>query len=78
MQGLPVKNRNFMALVQLVPGATEALEGNQNTLGRTQPLNISVHGQRHFDNNIRLDGVGIIADSPMEARSSLHSNLSRK
>ena len=61
VQGLPVKNRNFMALVQLVPGATEALEGNQNTLGRTQPLNISVHGQRHFDNNIRLDGVGIIA-----------------
>lgn len=61
VQGLPVKNRNFMALVQLVPGATEALEGNQNSLGRTQPLNISVHGQRHFDNNIRLDGVSIIA-----------------
>lgn len=61
VQGLPVKNRNFMALVQLVPGATEALEGNQNALGRTQPLNLSVHGQRHFDNNIRLDGVSIIA-----------------
>jgi hypothetical protein len=61
VQGLPVRNRNFMALVQLVPGATEALEGNQNALGRTQPLNISVHGQRHFDNNIRLDGVSIIA-----------------
>lgn len=61
VQGLPVKNRNFMALVQLVPGATEALEGNQNTLGRTQPLNISVHGQRHFDNNIRLDGVSFVA-----------------
>ena len=61
VQGLPVKNRNFMALVQLVPGATESLEGNQNTLGRSQPLNLSVHGQRHFDNNIRLDGVSIIA-----------------
>jgi len=61
VQGLPVKNRNFIALVQLVPGATESLEGNQNTLGRTQPLNLSVHGQRHFDNNIRLDGVSIIA-----------------
>jgi hypothetical protein len=61
VQGLPVKNRNFMALVQLVPGATESLEGNQNTLGRTQPLNLSVHGQRHFDNNISLDGVSIIS-----------------
>lgn len=61
VQGLPVKNRNFMALAQLVPGATEALEGNQNSLGRTQPLNLSVHGQRHFDNNIRLDGVSIIS-----------------
>lgn len=61
VQGLPVKNRNFMALAQLVPGATESLEGNQNTLGRTQPLNLSVHGQRHFDNNIRLDGVSIIS-----------------
>src|SRR5690606_36442460 len=31
VQGLPVKNRNFMARAQLVPGATEALEGNQNS-----------------------------------------------
>lgn len=61
VQGLPAKDRNFLALVQLVPGATEALQGNQNTLGRAQPLNVSVHGQRHFDNNIRLDGVSIIA-----------------
>lgn len=60
VQGLPVKNRNFMALAQMVPGATESLEGNQNTLGRSQPLNLSVHGQRHFDNNIRIDGVSII------------------
>jgi outer membrane receptor protein involved in Fe transport len=60
VQGLPVKDRNFMALAQLVPGATEALVGNQNTLGRSQPLNLSVLGQRMFDNNIRLDGVSII------------------
>ncbi len=61
VQGLPVKNRNFLALAQLAPGATEALQGNQNQLGRAQPLNLSVHGQRHFDNNIRLDNVSIIA-----------------
>jgi hypothetical protein len=61
VQGLPVKNRNFMALAQMVPGASESLTGNQNTLGRSQPLNLSVHGQRHFDNNIRLDGASIIA-----------------
>jgi hypothetical protein len=61
IDALPVKNRNFMALAQIVPGASEALVGNQNTLGRAQPLNLSVHGQRHFDNNIRLDGVSIIA-----------------
>lgn len=61
VQGLPVKNRNFLALAQLVPGATESLQGNQNQLGRSQPLNLSVHGQRHFDNNIRLDNVSIIS-----------------
>lgn len=61
IDALPVKNRNFMALAQIVPGASEAQVGNQNTLGRAQPLNLSVHGQRHFDNNIRLDGVSIIA-----------------
>ncbi|HUG54805.1 MAG TPA: TonB-dependent receptor [Vicinamibacteria bacterium] len=61
IDALPVKNRNFMALAQIVPGATESLVGNQNSLGRAQPLNLSVHGQRHFDNNIRIDGVSIIA-----------------
>ncbi|MBI2219747.1 MAG: carboxypeptidase regulatory-like domain-containing protein [Acidobacteria bacterium] len=61
IDALPVKNRNFMALAQIVPGATESQVGNQNTLGRAQPLNLSVHGQRHFDNNIRIDGVSIIA-----------------
>src|SRR5688572_2171697 len=61
IDALPVKNRNFMALTQIVPGASESQLGNQNSLGRAQPLNLSVHGQRHFDNNIRLDGVSIIA-----------------
>lgn len=61
IDALPVKNRNFMALAQIVPGASEAQVGNQNQLGRAQPLNLSVHGQRHFDNNIRIDGVSIIA-----------------
>jgi hypothetical protein len=61
IDALPVKNRNFMALAQIVPGASESQLGNQNSLGRAQPLNLSVHGQRHFDNNIRLDGVSIIA-----------------
>jgi hypothetical protein len=61
IEALPIRNRNFMALAQIVPGATESLTGNQNTLGRAQPLNLSVHGQRHFDNNIRLDGVSLIA-----------------
>lgn len=61
IDALPIKNRNFMALAQIVPGASEAQVGNQNNLGRAQPLNLSVHGQRHFDNNIRLDGVSIIA-----------------
>jgi outer membrane receptor protein involved in Fe transport len=61
IDSLPIKNRNFMALAQIVPGASESQIGNQNTLGRAQPLNLSVHGQRHFDNNIRIDGVSIIA-----------------
>lgn len=61
IDALPIKNRNFMALAQIVPGASESQVGNQNTLGRAQPLNLSVHGQRHFDNNIRIDGVSIIA-----------------
>ncbi|MEO8360159.1 MAG: TonB-dependent receptor [Vicinamibacteria bacterium] len=61
VQGLPVKGRNFLALAQMASGATEAVGGNQNSLGRNQPLNLSVHGQRMFDNNIRLDGVSLIA-----------------
>ncbi len=60
VQKLPVPQRDFVALAQLVPGANGALNGNQNDLGRTQALNLSVNGQRQFDNNYRLDGVSFI------------------
>ena len=57
---LPLNGRDFVSLAQLVPGANAALAGNQNGLGRTQPLNLSVNGQRQFDNNYRLDGISFI------------------
>jgi len=60
VEKLPVPQRDFVALAQLVPGANGALDGNQNDLGRTQSLNLSVNGQRQFDNNYRLDGVSFI------------------
>lgn len=60
VQNLPLKGRNFAALAAIVPGATGSLGGNQNSLGRTQALNLSVNGQRHFDNNYRLDGISMI------------------
>src|SRR3954453_20846974 len=60
-ENLPLKNRNFATLAQTAPGANEAQPGNQNSLGRTQPLNLSASGQRQFDNNYRLDGVSMIS-----------------
>jgi hypothetical protein len=60
-QALPLKGRNFASLAQMVPGANEAQVSNQNSLNRTQPLNLSVNGQRQFDNNYRMDGVSMIA-----------------
>lgn len=57
---LPLKNRNFVSLAQLAPGANAAANGNQNDLGRTQSQNLSVNGQRMFDNNYLIDGVSII------------------
>jgi hypothetical protein len=57
---LPVVQRDFVSLAQMVPGANGSLDGNQNDLGRTQALNLSVNGQRQFDNNYRLDGVSFI------------------
>lgn len=60
-ENLPLKGRNFATLAQMAPGANEAQPGNQNSLGRTQPLNLSANGQRQFDNNYRLDGVSMIS-----------------
>lgn len=57
---LPLKGRDFVSLAQMAPGANFASSGNQNDLNRTQALNLSVNGQRQFDNNYRLDGVSII------------------
>ncbi len=61
VDNLPLKGRDFLSLVQIAPGANEAQAGNQNSLGRTQSMNLSVNGQRMFDNNYRLDGVSMIA-----------------
>ena len=60
VENLPLKGRDFLSLAQIAPGANEAQPGNQNGLGRTQSLNLSVNGQRMFDNNYRLDGVSLI------------------
>ncbi len=62
VENLPLKGRDFVGLAAMVvPGANEAVGGNQNDLGRTQALNLSVNGQRMFDNNYRLDGVSFIS-----------------
>ena len=61
VQNLPLKGRDFVSLAQIAPGANEAQPGNQNGLGRTQGLNLSVNGQRMFDNNYKLDGVSMIS-----------------
>ena len=61
VNNLPLKGRDFLSLAQIAPGANEAQPGNQNSLNRTQSLNLSVNGQRMFDNNYRLDGVSMIS-----------------
>lgn len=57
---LPLNGRDFASLAQMAPGANGASAGNQNSLGRTQALNLSVNGQRQYDNNYRLDGISMI------------------
>jgi hypothetical protein len=61
VDNLPLKGRDFLSMAQMAPGANEAQPGNQNSLGRTQSMNLSANGQRMFDNNYRLDGVSIIS-----------------
>lgn len=61
VNNLPLKGRDFVTLAQIAPGANEALPGVQNSLARTQSLNLSANGQRMFDNNYRLDGVSMIS-----------------
>lgn len=61
VDNLPLKGRDFLSMAQIAPGANEAQAGTQNALGRTQSMNLSVNGQRMFDNNYRLDGVSMIS-----------------
>ena len=61
VNNLPLKGRDFLSLAQIAPGANEALPGIQNSLARTQSLNLSANGQRMFDNNYRLDGVSMMS-----------------
>jgi len=61
VDNLPIEGRDFVSLGRIAPGANEAQAGNQNSLGRTQSMNLSVVGQRMFDNNYLLDGVSMIA-----------------
>ncbi len=61
VNNLPLKGRDFVSLAQIAPGANEGLPGIQNSLARTQSLNLSANGQRIFDNNYRLDGVSMIS-----------------
>jgi Carboxypeptidase regulatory-like domain len=61
VDNLPIEGRDFISLAQITPGANEAMPGNQNSLGRTQSMNLSVNGQRMFNNNYLLDGVSMIA-----------------
>jgi hypothetical protein len=61
VDNLPIEGRDFVSLAQIAPGANEAQPGNQNSLGRTQSMNLSVDGQRMFDNNYLLDGVSMVA-----------------
>jgi hypothetical protein len=61
VQDLPVNGRNFVRLVQLVPGANE---GGANSLGsgnrpddRRQTSSVSINGAGDNQNNILIDGM---------------------
>jgi outer membrane receptor protein involved in Fe transport len=48
---LPLKDRNFLGLMQLVPGVAGGGGGNN--------VNLSVDGQREFSNSIEVNGVEV-------------------
>ena len=59
VQDLPVNGRNFIRLVQLAPGATEAngLSSGSRPDDRRQTSSVSVNGQNDSSNNFLLDGM---------------------
>ena len=61
VQDLPVNGRNFMRLVQLVPGATEGARqlAQQRHASRRSPVtsSVSINGARDNQNNQMIDGM---------------------
>src|SRR3984957_20107618 len=62
VQDLPLNGRNFVQLVQLVPGANEGpgtglSSGNRPDDRRTNPAGLSVNGQDDTLNNWVIDGI---------------------
>ncbi len=61
VQDLPVNGRNFMRLVQLVPGATEgaanAINSGSRPDDRRQTSSVSINGEGENRNNQMIDGM---------------------
>jgi hypothetical protein len=61
VQELPVNGRNFMRLVQLVPGATEgaanAINSGSRPDDRRQTSSVSINGESENRNNQMIDGM---------------------
>ena len=61
VQDLPVNGRNFMRLVQLVPGATEgaanAINSGSRPDDRRQTSSVSINGESENRNNQMIDGM---------------------
>ncbi|PWU07757.1 MAG: TonB-dependent receptor [Terriglobia bacterium] len=61
VEDLPVNGRNFIRLVQLVPGATESVQsslgGGTRPDDRRQTSTVSANGQTDSANNFLLDGM---------------------
>lgn len=56
---LPLNGRNFIQLTHLIPGTTPGSPGNRNTAYTDTGFQVSAYGQRDFNNNYTLDGVGM-------------------